>query len=261
MRVAYSLDPIQLLITYSYLFTNISLEELADRVYRTDPTTKRNIRVSKQSIHQYVIRPIYEQIEKELEDIRMTRKIETLKKKAKYTDKYLLALDGATVTTGYTMFKNNVIVDNGIVKAKASMAIHERIACMQGAISDVIKKHQGSMVHNSIMFVTMEDYYMNGKANGAGSIYAFRGAIYALLNQFPRLVFLPEVSPQSWKAMYCKSNEKKEVIDRHIVKYLAKHMNMDEEYLTSVPADALESAAIGLYTLANNEHYNEITVG
>lgn len=260
LKIAYTLDPIQLLVSYSYFFTNISLEELADRVYRKDPKTGRDCRVSKQSIHQYIIRPIYENIQQEMEDLRMQNKIRKIKRKG-YKNKYLIAVDGATEITGYTVFKNDEIIDNGIIRAKASLPTPDRIAAMQRSVGNIISRYKEGLFETSIFFMAMEDFYFNPrKKASAKAVLGLRGAFYSLINTYPQLVFLPEVNQSSWKAMFGKANEPKDTIDKLVIKYLVKEKGIDEDYLSTVPVDAIESAAIGLYTIKHMDYYKEVKI-
>ncbi len=130
-RVCLKLDQVDFLLSFSYFFTTSSLEDLADRYYRTDPKTSKLVKVTKQMIHQRVVVRTIEMIREEMEVMARERKVARLKSDP-VEHNYLFAFDAASHVTGYTVFHNGSIEEIGAITCPGKLNLPKRIAYQHG---------------------------------------------------------------------------------------------------------------------------------
>lgn len=58
----------------------------------------------------------------------------------------ILSLDISTVSTGWCLYKNDIIFGYGAIKIKDTIDIHERMVILRNKIEELLKEHQPSVV-------------------------------------------------------------------------------------------------------------------
>ena len=257
-RVCLKLDHVDFLLSFSYFFTTSSLEDLADRYYRTDPKTGKLVKVTKQMIHQRVVVRTIEMIREEMELMAKERKVARMKMDPQ-DNRILFAFDAASHTSGYTVFHNEKIVEIGAIQCPPKLHLPKRIAYQHKEILALIKKYMSKYgTRGAHYFIAVEDFFFFGKkANAARYILPMKGAIFATLSAYPCMIVLDEVNQSSWKADYKKITEDKADIDETVLKFLVKNLGQEEAALRKLPMDAVEAAAIGIYSIVHDKTYKE----
>lgn len=258
-RVCLKLDHVDFLLSFSYFFTTSSLEDLADRFYRVDPKSGRQVKVTKQMIHQRVVVRTIEMIREEMNIMAKERKVARMKMD-EVSDRFLFAFDAASHTSGYAVFKNGIIQEIGAIQCPGKMQLPNRVAYQHGEILKLIKKYMTTNgINNCHYFIAVEDFFFyTKKASSARYVLPMKGAIFAVLSKYPTVMVLDEVNQSSWKATYCNSKEDKANIDEIVLKELVAKHGQNEAHLRSLPADAVEAAAIGIHAINHDKAYAEI---
>lgn len=153
----------------------------------------------------------------------------------------ILALDQASIISGYSIFCDNQLIDSGTFSCNSSTILSKRLVKIRDKIKDLINAY-------CIEYVILEDIQLETKIPNNVKTYKALAEVIGVITELLEELKIPFeiVSPSSWRSVIGIQGKKRQEQKKNAQNYVY------ETYGKKVSEDESDAICIGSYYINKN---------